>query len=79
MAKRIVEDLLDTGDVRYRVETNDGLFGWFYKRFDIWKTDHFTVSDGLEVYAVFETLKEAQKYCSKGPIVLESRVIEVYI
>jgi hypothetical protein len=80
MAKRIVEDLYENGTVRYRVETNDGIFGWFYKKFNIWYTDSFRDYEiDMEFYAIFDTLNEARVFCGPKHIpIIESKIIEVY-
>ena len=80
MAKRRVEDLHENGTVRYRVETNDGFFGWFYKKFNIWYTDSFRdYETDMEFYAIFDTLNEARVFCGPKHIpIVESKIIEVY-
>ena len=76
MAKRIVEDLHENGTIRYRVETNDGFFGWFYKKFNIWYTDSFKdYESDMTFYAIFDTLNAARVFC--GNILLHAMYVQI--
>ena len=61
MAKRIIKETTSTGCIKYRVETNDGLFG-IRKKFNIWVPCTFSYDDN-EYDAVFPTLSEAEQFC----------------
>jgi hypothetical protein len=77
MAKRIIEETTSSGNVRFRVETNDGLFG-LRKRLNIWVTCSYTWEDNT-YDAIFQSLSEAERYCiDSDDNVVERRTVRVY-
>ena len=77
MAKRIVEETTSSGYVRYRVETNEGLFG-LRKRFDTWVTCSYICGDNT-YDAIFQSKSEAEQYCIEtDDNVVERNVVKVF-
>jgi hypothetical protein len=77
MAKRIIEETTSSGNVRFRVETNDGWFG-LRKRWNIWVTCSYTWEDNT-YDAIFQSLSEAERYCiDSDDKVVERKTVRVY-
>ena len=77
MAKRIVEELTINGNVIYRVEHNEGLFG-LRKHLDIWVTCSYKF-EGEEFDAVFRSKSEAEKFCIDiDDHVISRQVVKIY-
>lgn len=77
MAYRIVQEKYKNGVYKYRVETNNGLFG-LRKKYGWWKTcqipHYITINP-----AVFDTLEQAENYIEdKTNGIIQSEIIATY-
>ena len=77
MAYRIVQEKYKNGFYKYRVETNNGLFG-LRKKYGWWKTCRVPWYE-TTIPAVFDSLKQAESYIEEETNeIIQSEIIATY-